>query len=312
MPAVTGVILANAPGDDLAHDLCGRSRHTLPVGGIPLVARARTALARAGCGSVLVAVSAATAPDVAATLGEGTDLVEVDPATGPGGVLAAAGRRLAGDVVVLHAGDAFAGPGAVAAAVRLGGDGVLAGPGGLPPPAVVLGAGTAGAAPGAPDLAGLVAALRAGGHEVADRPAGAAWRYGGTGDSLLEGNRLALESLESVPTDADVSRARIEGRVVVHPTAVLDRVHIRGPAWIGPRAVLVDAFIGPYTSVGDSVRVEGAEVEHALLLPGAWIRHLDRRLESSVIGRDARIVREFSVPANVRLRVGRGAEVALS
>jgi glucose-1-phosphate thymidylyltransferase len=93
---------------------------------------------------------------------------------------------------------------------------------------------------------------------------------------------------------------------------VLDRVHIRGPAWIGPRAVLVDAFVGPYTSIGEGARVEGAEIEHAILLPGAWVRHLDRRLESSVVGRDARVVREFSVPANLRLRVGRGAEVALS
>ena len=60
---------------------------------------------------------------------------------------------------------------------------------------------------------------------------------------------------------------------------------VRGPAVIGAGAMLEDAYIGPYTSIGDGVRVEGAEIEHSIVLAGAVIEHLGGRLEASVVGR---------------------------
>jgi hypothetical protein len=39
--------------------------------------------------------------------------------------------------------------------------------------------------------------------------------------------------------------------------------------------------------------------------------HVGSRLVSSVVGRDARVFRDFSVPRAVRLRVGDGTEIAL-
>ena len=310
MPAVTGVILANAPGDDLAHDLSGRSCHALPVGGIPLATRARAALRGAGAGRIVAAVSPDTRDDLDDALG---DRLEVTAGSGPAQVLELAAAPADGDLVVLHAGDGFAGDAALRTAVRAGADGVVRCPSGAPV-AVVLTPATARAAVALParDLAGLVAGLRGAGHDLREHPGPGAWSYDGTGDGLLEGNRVALDALVGTGTDADVSHARVSGRVVIHPTAVLERALVRGPAWIGPRAVLVDAFVGPYTAIGERVRVQGAEVEHALLMAGASIRHLDRRLEASVVGRDARVTREFSVPANLRVRIGRGAEVALS
>ena len=47
------------------------------------------------------------------------------------------------------------------------------------------------------------------------------------------------------------------------------------------------------------------------MLPEAQLRFVGTRLESSVIGRGARIARGFDVPAALRLSVGEGAEVVL-
>ena len=46
-------------------------------------------------------------------------------------------------------------------------------------------------------------------------------------------------------------------------------------------------------------------------MPGASITHIGGRLVGSVVGRDARVFRDFSLPRALRLNVGDGGEVAL-
>jgi glucose-1-phosphate thymidylyltransferase len=128
----------------------------------------------------------------------------------------------------------------------------------------------------------------------------------------LHANRLVLDELERRVSDADLTTARIEGRVEVHPTAIVERATIRGPVVIGAGAVIVDAFVGPYTAIGDRVCLDAAEVENSILLPGASIRHVGTRIEASVLGADASIGRDFGLPSALRVRVGRGAEVTLA
>jgi glucose-1-phosphate thymidylyltransferase len=160
-------------------------------------------------------------------------------------------------------------------------------------------------------FAELAAGLARSGIPVEVDGCSTAWTYRGDVDGLLEANRLILDRLDPPPTDADLEGARIEGRVLVHPTAVLDRATIRGPAVIGAGAVLADTFVGPYSSIGESVRLEGTEIEHSIVLAGASIRNVGKRLEGSLVGRQATVTRQFTLPAGLRLRVGRGAEIAL-
>ena len=74
---------------------------------------------------------------------------------------------------------------------------------------------------------------------------------------------------------------------------------------------MTDAYIGPYSSIGAGVVIEGTEIEHSIVLPEAELRFVGTRLESSVIGRGARIVRGFDLPGAIRVSVGDGAEVIL-
>jgi glucose-1-phosphate thymidylyltransferase len=167
-----------------------------------------------------------------------------------------------------------------------------------------------GNSPGAIDLLGLL--LDRGGH-IQARPASGFWNYSGTAEDLLAANTMVLDRLPVAPRhkggDADV---KVEGRVSIHPTAQLERASLRGPVMIGPGATVVDSYVGPYTSIGENASIENAEIEHSIVLSGAQIRHIGRRLETSLIGPEAIISRDFEIPSALRLKVGRRAEVSLA
>ena len=138
------------------------------------------------------------------------------------------------------------------------------------------------------------------------------WRFRGGADALLDGNRFALEGLRADYDRAHVRDSQVQGAMVLHANARIASSVVRGPAIIGARARLRDAYVGPYTSIGEDVTIEGAEIEHSVVMAGASISHLNGRLEASVIGPRSRVFRDFSLPRALRLTVGEGAEVSLT
>jgi glucose-1-phosphate thymidylyltransferase len=141
---------------------------------------------------------------------------------------------------------------------------------------------------------------------------GNAWcQYSGEALELLELNRIALDRTVAECRGPSDAGNRVEGRVWVDQDASVCSSVIVGPAVIAPGAQVKDAYIGPYTSIGADARIEGAEIERSIIAPGASITHVGGRLVASVVGRDARVFRDFSLPRALRLRVGDGTEVAL-
>jgi glucose-1-phosphate thymidylyltransferase len=139
------------------------------------------------------------------------------------------------------------------------------------------------------------------------------WRcYHGAPLDLLEMNRIVLDQLTSDSEVFEGNGNRIEGRVVIHPTAEVSESVILGPVVIGSGARIANAYIGPYTSVGRGVHVEGAEVERSIVADGAKIMHVSDRIDASTVGRDARIFRDFCLPRGLRMHVGDGVELALN
>ena len=103
---------------------------------------------------------------------------------------------------------------------------------------------------------------------------------------------------------------RFEGKVLIDPTATVRSSVITGPTVIG-RGAVVDAYLGPYTAIGAGTRIEGVEIERSIVSPGANVTHVGGRLVSSIVGPDARVYRDFSLPRAVRLWVGDGVEIGL-
>jgi glucose-1-phosphate thymidylyltransferase len=136
------------------------------------------------------------------------------------------------------------------------------------------------------------------------------WKDTGRLDDMLEANRLILDTVVR-RIDCEVHETQIDGRVVVEAGATLERAIIRGPAIIGAGAVVRDAYIGPYTAIGRHCVIEGAEVEHSILLEGASVRGLDGRMESSLLGRDVAISRGDRQPRAYRFMVGDKSEIGI-
>ena len=136
------------------------------------------------------------------------------------------------------------------------------------------------------------------------------WKDTGRLDDMLEANRLILDTLER-RIDGELEDAQVDGRVVVEEGARLERATVRGPAIIGAGAVVRDAYIGPYTAVGRNCVIEGAEVEHSILLEGSSVRNLDGRMESSLLGRDVAISRDERQPRAYRFMVGDKPEIGI-
>ena len=71
---------------------------------------------------------------------------------------------------------------------------------------------------------------------------------------------------------------------------------------IGAGAQITDAYIGPYTAIGDEVTIEHAELEHSIVMSGSRISQVDHRIEASLIGKDVTIGRGPALPRGVSLR----------
>jgi glucose-1-phosphate thymidylyltransferase len=136
------------------------------------------------------------------------------------------------------------------------------------------------------------------------------WKDTGRLDDMLEANRLILDRIDH-RIEGELVDATVEGRVVIEAGARLERATVRGPAIIGAGALLTDCYIGPYTAIGEGCVVEGAEVEHSILLAGSQIRHLDGRMESSLLGRNVVIARGARQPRAYRFMVGDNSEIGI-
>ena len=315
----------------------------LPLANRPLVAHVVSALARAGISQAMVVASPAVRTHLMPRLADLSRECTVrfaEPAEG--GVpatLASVPGFVDGDPFLLHFGDSLcradlgsvlrlapaaldttvllqpvSGPHPV---VEIGSQGLQAGE--LPAGAWLLGAGVPDATRELPgsgnrelEITTMMRHLASRGGRIERRPVGDWWRYRDRAGAQLEGNRFVLEGLSGRSVEAQLVDTRIQGNVWIDPSAQLESSIVRGPAVIGARVRLRDAYVGPYSSIGDDVFIEGAEVEHSIILPGASIKHLGKRLEASVVGPGAKVFRDFGLPRALRLNVGEGAEVSLT
>lgn len=140
------------------------------------------------------------------------------------------------------------------------------------------------------------------------------WKDTGKPFDLLEGNQLVLSKCEAriSPTAKIDKSAVLQGNVIVGDnTEILGKTLIRGPVIIGNSTVVRNAYIGPYTSIGDRVQIYGAEIEHTIVFDDVDIR-TDKQITDSLIGKNSLItpVRE-TLPGGHKLIIGDNSQVEL-
>jgi len=136
------------------------------------------------------------------------------------------------------------------------------------------------------------------------------WKDTGQLADMLDANRLVLEEIDT-DLQGEMVDSKVEGRVVLEEGATLRGSIVRGPAVIGAGAVIEDAYIGPYTSIGADVTIRRSEVEHSIVLAGSSIEDLGARMEASLLGRNVKLSRNQDLPKTMRLMLGDNSEVEM-
>ncbi len=123
------------------------------------------------------------------------------------------------------------------------------------------------------------------GHTVRFNRVQSWWLDTGKKDDLLLANDTVLDDWLVHDNQGTVDKeSRLSGRVRIAAGSQIVRSTLRGPIIVGARSRIVDAHIGPFTSIGDDVVIERASVDHSIILNGGRIREIGR-LEDSIIGR---------------------------
>jgi glucose-1-phosphate thymidylyltransferase len=138
------------------------------------------------------------------------------------------------------------------------------------------------------------------------------WKDTGKLDDMLEANRIVLEGLSGNAAGKIEDGSRIEGRVELGEGVELVDSLVRGPVIIGAGARIENAFVGPYTSIGERCQIVRCEVENSIILADSELRDIPLRIDGSLIGRNVRIVKTDFKPKAYRFMVGDNSEVGIT
>jgi glucose-1-phosphate thymidylyltransferase len=137
------------------------------------------------------------------------------------------------------------------------------------------------------------------------------WIDTGAPGDMLDANRLVLDELEP-QIEGYVDRdSKLIGKVTVQRGAEIIGSIIRGPAIIGEETRIVNAYIGPFTSIYHHTVVERSEIEHSIVLENSRIVDIPQRIESSLIGRNVEIFRSPLLPKAYKMTLGDHSKVGL-
>ena len=137
------------------------------------------------------------------------------------------------------------------------------------------------------------------------------WLDTGKKDDFLAANTTVLDEYATRDIQGEIdSESRIEGRVTISKGAKVIRSVIRGPVIIGQDAVIIDSFVGPFSSIGESSHILNAVVEHVVILEQAVVDGVGR-IEDSLIGRHARVARGQGHSDALKLMIGDHSQVEI-
>ncbi|MGC9398204.1 MAG: glucose-1-phosphate thymidylyltransferase [Anaerolineae bacterium] len=137
------------------------------------------------------------------------------------------------------------------------------------------------------------------------------WIDTGQPGDMLEANSLVLEELEPenrgyVDRDSDV-----DSRVTIEKGAEIINSIVRGPTIIGENTRIINAYVGPFTSIYHDVVIQDSEIERSIVLEHSQLKTLPARIQDSLIGRHVTLTRSPMRPKALKLTLGDYSRVGL-
>ena len=131
---------------------------------------------------------------------------------------------------------------------------------------------------------------------------------------MLEANRMMLENRKETPKilgDVD-ELSLVTPTVHIEQGARVINSTIRGPAVIGRDAIIENAYVGPFTSLGPKVRLIDAEIENSIVCENAEIINVSDRLDGCLLGSGVSIVSVNRKPKSYSFVLGDNSSVVFS
>ena len=129
------------------------------------------------------------------------------------------------------------------------------------------------------------------------------WKDTGNAVDLLDANRLVLSRIERHILGT-VENSEIVGEVQIAAGATVKNSRLRGPISIAAGAIIEDAYVGPYTSIGENAVVQRCELEYSILMQGAKLVGIARRVDSSILGEEVSVLGEAERKNTVQFFLG--------
>lgn len=137
------------------------------------------------------------------------------------------------------------------------------------------------------------------------------WIDTGKMADMLTANGHVLEEVRpSIEGEVD-AQSKVDARVTVQKGAQIINSIVRGPTIIGENARLVNAYVGPFTSVYHGVVIENSEIEHSIVLENSHIEHVGTRIQDSIIGRNVHLTQSDRKPKALNFNLGDYSQVDL-
>lgn len=312
------------------------SRYATPIANVPLICHVFDELAQNGIDRVRIVAGAEISAELGAVLGSGrtwgieVSYIDVPLLDGRRIVLTELERALSDEPVLLHPGDCllrgqlnemqarYSAGGVDSALPEQAQDGGGRRPGDPRVSSVplVLGPATRALVAGLIESAAaddLIAGLIGSDCRLAICAQTEHWCFSDSTEALLAANRMMLEELAVPAAETRFGEGNeVHGRVAISPDALISNCILHGPVIIDARAVVEDSFIGPYTALGADAILSGAEIDNSMVLAGAEIRHPGFRIESSIIGERAQVMRSFELPRGLHMRLRSDSRVTFS
>lgn len=112
------------------------------------------------------------------------------------------------------------------------------------------------------------------------------WKDTGKADDIIEANLLVLEDIDPV-NKARHKNSALNGRIHADEDVIIEDSTIRGPVIIGRNTRIIHSYIGPFSSIGEHAMIERSEIECSIVMAGAKIRNVEKRIDRSIIGKNA-------------------------
>ena len=137
------------------------------------------------------------------------------------------------------------------------------------------------------------------------------WKDTGKLEDILEANRMVLDGMEERVLGRVDRKSRVEFKVRLAETAVIENSVVRGPAVIGEGTRIVDSYVGPFTSIASDCTIRNVEIEHSIVLERCTIEGVGTRIIDSLLGRDVAIRKGDSQPHAYRFMLGDSSGITL-